>query len=148
MHWVCGLVKRAQNASKMRAKREQNASKTQLTRVLPNDYRPYHKPMAIKSQGESRQIAANHGISHSKDNGDHFFEKLRPIASQRAFQKSMAITLKVKFQLFLVCTILVHAGQFFFQFKVQGGFGSWSVSHQAPIKFSINCFTMVKISTV
>ena len=39
----------------------------------------------------------------------------------------MAITLKVKFQLFLARTILVHAGQFFFQFKVQRGGGGGSV---------------------
>ena len=47
-------------------------------------------------------------------NGDHFFEKSRPITSQRAFQKTMAITLEVKFEPFLACTILVHAGQILF----------------------------------
>ena len=57
---------------------------------------------------------ANRGKFHFKNNGDHFFEKSRPITSQRAFQKTMAITLKVKFELFLACTISVHAGHFFF----------------------------------
>ena len=76
--------------------------------------RPYQKTMAIKSHGESRQIAANRSIFHSKNNGDHFFEKSPTIAPQRVFQKTMAITLKVKFQLFLACIKLVHAGQYFF----------------------------------
>ena len=64
---------------------------------------------------------AYRGIFHPEKNGDHFFEKSRPIASQRAFQKTIVITLEVKFEPFLACTILVHAGQFFFQFKVKGG---------------------------
>ena len=54
------------------------------------------------------------GKFHPEKNGDHFFEKSRPIASQRAFQKKLAITLEVKFEPFLACTILVHAGQSFF----------------------------------
>ena len=62
----------------------------------------------------ARQIAAKFGKFRFKRNGDHFFKKSRPIASQRAFQKTMAITLAVKFEPFLACTILVHAGQFFF----------------------------------
>ena len=66
------------------------------------------------NRGKSRQIAAKSGKFRFKKNGDHFFKKSRPIASQRAFQKTMAITLEVKFDPFLACTILVHAGQFFF----------------------------------
>ena len=94
------------------------------SKIMMKTNRPYHKTMAIKSRGESRQIVANRSIFHSKNNGDHFFENSRPIASQRAFQKTMAITLKVKFQLFLACTILVHAGQFFFfNLRYRGGLG-------------------------
>ena len=81
-------------------------------------YRAYQRKMAIrsrgKSRGKSRQIAAKFGKFRFKKNGDHFFKKSRPIASQRAFQKTMAITLEVKFDPYLACTILVHAGQFFF----------------------------------
>ena len=66
----------------------------------------------------ARQIAAKFGKFRLKKNGNHFLKKSRPIASQRAFQKTMAITLEVKFDPFLACTILVHAGQFFFRFKV------------------------------
>ena len=66
------------------------------------------------NRGKSRQIAAKFGKFRFKKNGDHFFKKSRPIASQRAFQKTMAITLEVKFDPYLACTILVHAGQFLF----------------------------------
>ena len=76
------------------------------------------KKMAIRSRGGSPRIAEDRGKFHPEKNGDHFFEKSRPISSQRAFQKTMAITLEVKFEPFLACTILVHAGQFIFQFKV------------------------------
>ena len=68
--------------------------------------RAYQKKMAIRSQGKSRQIAANRGKSRQiaakfgkfrfKKNGDHFFKKSRRIASQRAIQKKMAIILEVK----------------------------------------------------
>ena len=77
--------------------------------------------MAIQTRGEtrgesrkSRQIAANSiqktmAITFLKDR-----DGSRRIASQRAFQKTMAITLEVKFEPFLACTILVHAVQFIF----------------------------------
>ena len=75
-------------------------------------YRAYQKKMAIRSRGKSRQIAANRGKSRQiaaksgkfrfKKNGDHFFKKSRPIASQRAFQKTM-----VAFDPFLLLQIRV-----------------------------------------
>ena len=83
-----------------------------------NIFRPDQRTLAIQTRGETRcesqQIAANRGKFHSENNGDHFFKRSRRIASQRAFQKTMAITLEVKFEPFLACTILVHAGQFIF----------------------------------
>ena len=53
------------------------------------------KKMAIRSRGKSQQIAAKFGKFRFKKNGDHFFEKSRRIASQRAIQKTMAIIFEV-----------------------------------------------------
>ena len=88
-------------------------------------WRTNRDPIAA-NRGKSRQIAANRGKFskfskfHFKNN-DNFFEKSRPISSQRAFQKTMAITLEVKFEVFLACTILVHAGHIFFPILGIGG---------------------------
>ena len=105
-----------------------------------NFYRPDQRTLAIQTRGESRQSAANSiqktmAITFLKDR-----DGSRRIASQRAFQKTMAITLEVHLSPFWRARFLWSHDNFLFQFKVQGGFGSWAVSHQAPIKFSINCF--------
>ena len=79
----------------------------------------FQKKMAIRSRGKSRQIAAKFGKFRFKKNGDHFFKKSRPIASQRAFQKTMAITLEVKFDPFFCARRAI----FFFNLRYRGGLG-------------------------
>ena len=75
--------------------------------VVPKDFGDRSRTqIANADRGKSRQIAANRGKFHSENNGDHFFKK-----SQRPVQKSMAITLEVKFKLFL--PFLLTRGNFF-----------------------------------
>ena len=81
---------------------------TMVDRVSPPTKELWRSNREV-NRGKSRQIAANRGIFHPEKNGDHFFEKSRRIASKRAFQKTMAITLEVKFEPFLACTIFVVA---------------------------------------
>ena len=58
-----------------------------IAKCVPKNY-------GNQSRGE---ITANRGKSCFKSNGDHFFDKSRLIASQSAYQKTMAITLEANF---------------------------------------------------
>ena len=106
-----------------------------ICQKILDTYRSGHKTLAIKLQGESREIAGKHRKFHSKNNGDHFFQKLRWIALQRTIQKTMGITLEI-LALFDNHHFLGRMTFFSFKFKVWGGGGgSWPGSHKASIKF-------------
>ena len=98
------------------------------------------------NRGKSRQIAANRAnrsksqqIAANRSKSQQIAanrSKSQQIAANRSKfqQKTMAITLKKK-------SFLWWHDIFSFQFKVWGGGGgSWSVPHQASLKFSIKYF--------
>ena len=66
-----------------------------------------------------RKIATDRiAEGHPKNNGDHFGGEIVALFGVHHFGARGAI--------------------YFFNLRYRGRFGSWSVSHQAPIKFSIN----------
>ena len=68
-----------------------------MQRIVVNSFLYVHEFDINTNRGKSQQITANLGKFHSKNNIEHFFLKSQMIASQRAIQKTMAITLEVKF---------------------------------------------------
>ena len=96
--------------------------------------------MAIQSSVKLRQIAANFGKFRFKNNGDHFFEKIVTDRIAEGLPKKNGDHSGGEILAVWCAPFLWSHDNFFFQFKEEGGFGSWAVSHPAYNTFYMKYF--------